>query len=265
MERWYGLLVGLVYTIPFAFTGFLAGNISERVNRKVFLGAAIILSSITFGVSGLVSSFAVFVLMRGLQAALSSAVSPFAYSIIKDTVPHDYRCSANSMIASCFNLGEGLSSFSILLISMFGWRSMYGSICVVGCLVGLSLMTMLKEPARGNFESSQDSLDESDTLEPVTREQRVREFFISLRQLFRNPTARNCFIAAMFRNGAGVILYAYLPVFFVSNYPNFLKEFSFLNAAALSICGLVASILEGLITDRYQRKTYWTKTIVNIG
>lgn len=66
IEKYYGLLVGLVYTVPFALTGLVAGNISERANRKIFLGTAIILSSITFGVAGAVNSFAVFALMRAL-------------------------------------------------------------------------------------------------------------------------------------------------------------------------------------------------------
>ena len=68
----------------------------------------------------------------------------------------------------------------------------------------------------------------------------------------------------MFRNAAGVILYAYLPVFFLTNFPNHKMHFSTLNAIALSICGLVASILEGLIGDRYEGKSYWTKPIMNI-
>lgn len=68
----------------------------------------------------------------------------------------------------------------------------------------------------------------------------------------------------MCRNSAGIILYAYLPVFFVTNFPHRINQFSALNAIALSVCGLVASIFEGIISDRYERKTYWAKPIINM-
>lgn len=152
MKKWYGLLVGLVYTVPFALTGLVAGKMSDKVNRKLFLGVTIILSSITFGVAGAVNSFAVFAIMRGLQAAICSAVSPLAYSIVNDTFPQERRSSANSLIASCFNLGEGLSSFSILLISLFGWRSLYGTICALGVLLGINILAFIREPDRGKFQ-----------------------------------------------------------------------------------------------------------------
>lgn len=90
------------------------------------------------------------------------------------------------------------------------------------------------------------------------------DFFLSVKKLFQIKTVRNIYIAAMFRNAAGIILYAYLPVFFLQNFPNYRASFSTLNAVALSICGLIASILEGIIGDKYERKTFWTKPIINI-
>ena len=86
MKRWYGLLVGLVYTIPFALTGFLAGNMADKRNRKVMLGLTIILSSLTFGLSGAVNSFTVFVLMRGLQAAICNDHNLAKVELVSDQV-----------------------------------------------------------------------------------------------------------------------------------------------------------------------------------
>ena len=132
--------------MPFALSGLVSGKLVDRVNRKYLLSAVLIMSSLTFGIAGGVNSFIIFALMRAIQAALSSAVSPLAYSIINDTIPEERRSSANSLISSCFNLGEGLSSLSILIISMFGWRSLYGSISIVGMLIGVNILALLKEP-----------------------------------------------------------------------------------------------------------------------
>ena len=68
----------------------------------------------------------------------------------------------------------------------------------------------------------------------------------------------------MFRNAAGVILYAYLPVFFLSNFPNYRTQFSTLNAVTLSLVGFIASIFEGIISDRFERISFWTKPIINM-
>merc|ERR1719230_2377798 len=51
LKSWYGLLVGLVYTVPYSFFGLVAGKISDSVNRKLFLGIVVALASATVGVS----------------------------------------------------------------------------------------------------------------------------------------------------------------------------------------------------------------------
>lgn len=141
--------------MPFAFTGLIAGKFVDRVNRKLMLGFVLILSSLTFGMAGAVNSFALFAIMRGVQAALSSAVSPLVYSIVNDAVPRERKSRANSLISSMNNFGEGLSSLSILIISLFGWRSLYGMICLFGLFTGINIFAFLREPRRADQQTGQ--------------------------------------------------------------------------------------------------------------
>lgn len=56
-----------------------------------------------------------------------------------------------------------------------------------------------------------------------------------------------------------MIVSSFLPVFFGKNFPAFKAEYALLNAAALSICGLVASLAGGILADKLEKKTKWAK------
>ena len=71
-------------------------------------------------------------------------------------------------------------------------------------------------------------------------------------------------IASFFRQAGGIILYGFLPAFFVSTYPENKIEYSELNAFVLVFFGITSSILEGLIADRFSSKTPWTNPLINI-
>ena len=117
LKSWYGLLVGLVYTIPYSFFGLVAGKISDNVNRKFFLGIVMILAAATCGVTGFVDSFFLLGAMRVLHGMLNSSSNPLSFSLIADYFPPENRATANSIIQAGNYIGVGVSSFSILLIS----------------------------------------------------------------------------------------------------------------------------------------------------
>ena len=61
-----------------------------------------------------------------------------------------------------------------------------------------------------------------------------------------------------------MIVSSFLPVFFGRNFPAFKAEYAMLNAAALSICGLTASLAGGIIADKFEKKSYMTKALLCI-
>jgi MFS family permease len=153
LKQWYGLLAGLIYTIPYSFFGLVAGKISDSVNRKLFLGIVIILASATMGISSVTNSFFVLSAMRVVHGMLNSSSNPLSFSIIADYFPPDKRSTANSIIQAGNYIGVGVSSLSILLISKFGWRTCYGIMGIVGAVFGALTMTLVKEPERGRYLS----------------------------------------------------------------------------------------------------------------
>lgn len=98
LNGWYGLLAGLVYTIPYAGAGLVVGKMSEKFSRTTLLGIVTILASLTMGVSAAVNSFAVLAVMRFFHAIFNSATNPLSFSIISDYFPPERRSFANSII-----------------------------------------------------------------------------------------------------------------------------------------------------------------------
>ena len=267
LKNWYGLLAGLIYTIPYSFFGLVAGKISDNVNRKIYLGIFVILASLTMGISGFTSSFAILAVMRVFHGAFNSATNPLSFGIIADYFPPDKRSTANSIIQAGNYIGVGVSSLSILLISQFGWRVCYGIMGGAGLAFGLATMLLVKEPIRGGFLTEAERKKEAEKKAAAAAEAAagpkknpVKGFVDNLGLVLSLPTARNVLIASSLRNFGGMCVSSFLPVFFGKVFPAFKAEYALLNAAALSICGLVASLGGGIIADKFEKKTYWIKS-----
>lgn len=155
LNQWYGLLTGLIYTVPYSFFGLVAGKISDSVNRKLFLGIVVALASATIGFSAATSSFALFSFMRVIHGCLNSASNPLSFSLIADYFPPENRATANSIIQAGNYVGVGVSSISIILISAFGWRAQYGIMAAVGCAFAALTVLGIKEPERGRYLSEE--------------------------------------------------------------------------------------------------------------
>jgi nitrate/nitrite transporter NarK len=61
-----------------------------------------------------------------------------------------------------------------------------------------------------------------------------------------------------------MVVAAFLPVFFGKNFPAFKAEYAVLNAVALSICGLLASLAGGILADKLEKNSYWSKAWICI-
>ena len=271
LKNWYGLLAGVVYTIPYAGFGLVVGKLSDTANRKLWLGIMVILASLTMGISGFVNSFAVLAIMRVFHGAFNSATNPLSFSLVSDYFPPDRRATANSIIQAGNYIGVGASSLSIILISSFGWRVAYGVMAALGMVGGLATMLFVREPERGRFLDNETKKKEAEKKKKAEEEAAknkgknpIKAFFENIGLVFSLPCARNTLIASSLRNFGGMCVSSFLPVFFGKVFPAFKAEYALLNAAALSICGLLASIGGGVIADKFEKKSYMTKAFLCI-
>ena len=100
LASYFGILTGILYTLPFATTGLFVGKLAETKNRKFALGLVILAAGASMGITGFSSFFWGLAAMRILHGAINSATNPFSFSLISDYFPPDKRATANSMIHS---------------------------------------------------------------------------------------------------------------------------------------------------------------------
>lgn len=152
MNTYYGLLVGLCYSVPYALSGLYAGSLTKSGNRKLMMIGVVSLLSLFQITSGVVNSFLVLAVLRFFHGAFSSATKPLAYSLIADYFPQDKRSTANSILSGANFVGIALSSLTIILIKQIGWRASYCTMGGMGLLGALAAFSIIKNPERGQFD-----------------------------------------------------------------------------------------------------------------
>ena len=90
----------------------------------------------------------------------------------------------------------------------------------------------------------------------------ISAFFKNIGTVFTLPTAKNVLMASSLRNFGGIIVSSFLPVFFLRNYPAFKAEYALFNALAQFFCGMTASLGGGILADKFEKKSYWTKALI---
>ena len=120
----------------YAYAAFIAGIISssliDRYDRKtalLFLFSGFTLSTLLCGV---VNSFALLSLCRGLTGLFGGIISALVLSIIADVVPYERRSQANGWVMTAFSVASiaGIPS-GIWIADQYGW---HGPFLCVGAL-----------------------------------------------------------------------------------------------------------------------------------
>ena len=122
LDTYYGLLVGLAYTLPYSISGLYAGSLTRTYNRRAMMIGVITALSLFQISTGLFDSFLVLAIFRFLHGTISSAINPLAFSLVSDYFPANKRSTANAILSSANFVGIALSSMTILLIKNIGWR-----------------------------------------------------------------------------------------------------------------------------------------------
>ena len=115
------------------------------------LSLSIGLSASTLAICAVSDSFPLFVTLRVLEGCFSAAISRILFALLNDYFPISKRTQSNSFVQVFNQLGQALSSFSILFISAYGWRDLYFAIGAAGMTVSGLTFSLVKEPARGRF------------------------------------------------------------------------------------------------------------------
>lgn len=151
MHNYYGLLSGLLYTVPFSLGGIILNFFNtKRFNETKMLCTIVTIAGITSILTGVVNSFPVLVTMRTVHAICFSMTIPLIATLVHRFIPRDYRGRANSILYSAYHVGTAISSLSILVIGLFGWRNIYNIMGISGIVIAALTGIILKKKESKN-------------------------------------------------------------------------------------------------------------------
>ena len=107
-----------------------------RFSETNLLCTVVGIAGISSILTGVVNSFPVLVAMRIVHAICFSMTIPLIATLVHRFIPRDYRGRANSILYSAYHVGTAISSLSILVIGLFGWRNIYNIMGISGIIIG---------------------------------------------------------------------------------------------------------------------------------
>ena len=161
-----GLLAGAAFALSYALFCPIGGLIVDKVNRKAVMVVAITFWSTMTFVTGLVSSFLAFAVVRACVGMGESLLGPLAVSLIGDSVRREDRARVFGFYLSAgtigtilaFIVGAGVvhlfsgSPRGGLFVPGVGvvapWRAVFLVAALPGFVLALAVLLRLREPPR---------------------------------------------------------------------------------------------------------------------
>ena len=135
----------MLYTLPFSLGGLLLNFFNGRNYDETKMVCTIVaIAGISSIATGSVNSFPLLMLMRIVHGLCFSMTIPLIATLVHKLFPRDYRGTANSILYSANYIGTAMSSLSILLIGLFGWRNIYNIMGIFGMTVAFITTILFK-------------------------------------------------------------------------------------------------------------------------
>lgn len=146
----FGLLSGLAFALFYTFLGIPIARLSERFDRTLIIGCAILLWSGMTILCGLATSFWMLFIFRLGVGVGEAGLTPPANSLISDYFKPSSRAQALAIYAMGITVG---TFFANLFVGLTGaqvsWQQTFIIIGIAGIPVGILMILSVKEAPRG--------------------------------------------------------------------------------------------------------------------
>ena len=238
-----GLLTGFYFALFYTGLGLPIALYADRANRKVVVGAALMVWSGFTLLSGFVTSFFWLALARIGVAVGEAGGSPPSHAMISDLYGPRDRGRALGLYSLGIPFGIMVAYFTAAALSTTettNWRAVFVVLGVPGVLLAVLLLLTVQEPERGRLDAAGDQLG----------------LWQAVSRLARYPSYWLTALGLSFASFAGYALGAFLIDFARAAFP----EVSV--ARLLVLLGLLNGTLYaagtyagGALADRWARRT----------
>jgi predicted MFS family arabinose efflux permease len=91
-----------------------------------------------------------------------------------------------------------------------------------------------------------------------------KNFLDGMKELNNDPVCNNVFWAGSIRSFGSAIVTAFIPVYFQQAFPECKSQFALVSALSLTVLGFGSSLMGGILSDKFEKKSYMSKANIVI-
>ncbi|MDC1328763.1 MFS transporter [Pseudomonadales bacterium] len=155
-----GLLTGFAFSLTYALFGIPLARLADTRSRVKLLSVCLAVWSVATAIAGFAQNFIQLALTRVVVGIGEAGGSPASVSLMGDYYTPENRSRGMNLFmlggVAGGSLGLGLVG---VIADQYGWRIALFTMGLPGLLLALVLLTTLREPPRGRFQSTSERFD----------------------------------------------------------------------------------------------------------
>jgi predicted MFS family arabinose efflux permease len=237
----YSTIASLGFTVPFAFLSLVAGQLTDKLDRRAVIATACTMWSATTVLHGAAADYNQLVSLRVIVGASQAFFNPAAFTLIADIFPPALVGTMSGVLSSGIFLGGAVASLSVVLDEAVGWRGTMAVTGGVGVLAALCAWVLVRDPRPIRAQPVADEIPNA---------QANANWVTPLQEVFSTQEARLLFAASALRFCAGFSIIVWKAPFVFAKFPGQVAAFAGGNALVVGLGGLLSSLLGGYLSDR---------------
>jgi MFS family permease len=241
-------LLGSSFALVYGICGPIAGNIVDRVRRKLAVLGGLYTWSLICMATAMARTFPQLLFFRAAEGLGETFYFPASMSIISDYHGKRSRSRAMGLHQTSVYIGTIAGGFFGGLIGQrYGWRWSFIVFGGLGVLLGVVLSRFLKEPERG-------AADRADIGAPAGAAPARMPFGEFLRVVWTTPTVLLLMATFCLANFVAMVLLSWMPKFLYDRFHMGLAAAGLTATVFVQLASMVGSPLGGWMADSLRRR-----------
>lgn len=244
-------LLGSSFAVVYGIGGPFAGYLVDRIRRKTAVLGGLELWSVICVLSALSRNFFQLFIFRAGEGMGECIYYPAALSMISDYHGKRTRSRAMGLLQTSVYAGTvGGGYWAGLMAQRYGWRAAIFVFGAFGCLLGLALIPILREPVRGSADSQHNVGQLNDHVELTRAPLSIR----AIGSLLRIKSLLSLMGAFVSANFVAMVLLAWMPMYLYTRFHLNLAMAAFDAAVYPQVASIAGSVCGGYLADTFAKR-----------
>ncbi|KAB2334887.1 MFS transporter [Cytobacillus depressus] len=240
-------LVNSIFFLTYTIAQIPAGAISDKIGRKKLLVTGFIFFGLLTGISGVMASFAGFLVARALAGLSSATWYGPQFALSSEAIPQKYRTIGSAIINSGSGIGIAFGfilSSTLVLDRGMSWSVPFYIFGALTVIAGIFISMIVKEKSRN------EPLVPGDAVEGTFNQDREK---VSVVSLLKNRNLLVIFLVLFCSIYGFTVIVTWLPKFLATE-RGFQGSQVGLISALVPLASIPGALIASYISDRLGRK-----------